>query len=222
MLLTKTKTPLVPLNRIRDVFSVSEKLAAASSVGNSSKSHSSRPGYAQTSTTSQNSTLLSSASKTRLDMRLAEINLKKSKGEKALTVKATERAIANANAKLAAKQAAKSNMLDFELAVIRAETELAKAKVMAEVREGFLNLEVGSEVEPALSAHDKVNYCEESIVQQNTGIAGPSKAVDSPNSTGMASDAQVSGVDTADAVPRLCTQSVATEGITRHAQEFYR
>ena len=71
-------------------------------------------------------------------MRLAEINLEKSKWEKALTVKATERAIANA--KVAADQAAEANMLDSELTVIHAETELAKAKVMAEAHEGFLDL----------------------------------------------------------------------------------
>ena len=116
---------------------VSEKLAAASSVGHSSKSHRSRRGYARSSTTSRTGTSLSSASKARLDMHLAEIKLEKFKREKALTVNATERSIAIANAKVAAEQAAKANMLDSELAVIHAETELAKPKVMAEVHEGL-------------------------------------------------------------------------------------
>ena len=203
------------------VSNVSEKLAdSCSSVGHFSKSHSSRLGYARSSTTSRTGTSLSSTSKARLDMRIAEINLEKSKREKALTVKATERAIAIANAKVAAEQAAEANMLDSELAVIHAETELAKAKVMAEAHEGLLDLEVDNEVEPALSAHDKVNYYVESLVQQNTEVPGPSKTIDCPSPTGMASDAQVSGVGTAD-VPRSCTQSVATEGITRHVQEFF-
>ena len=71
-------------------------------------------------------------------MHLAEIKLEKFKREKALTVNATERSIAIA--KVAAEQAAKANMLDSELAVTHAETELAKPKVMAEAHEGLLAL----------------------------------------------------------------------------------
>ena len=58
--------------------------------------------------------------------------------------------------------------MNSELAVIQAETELAKAKVIAEAFEGLLDDDVGGEFEnlaPSLSAHDKVSCYVENLVQ---------------------------------------------------------
>ena len=105
----------------------------------------------------QSCTTLSSTHKARLDMRMAEVNLEKAKREQALIAKAqTERAKADAvRVKTDTDQRAQEALLESERAIIQAEADLAKAKIISEASQGLLDLEDG---EPPLSAHDKVNY----------------------------------------------------------------
>ena len=150
----------------KQITGLFSKTRVSSSVKNSVKSYRSKMNLSQSDHTSQSGNSMSSAARAHLDIQIAKINLEKSKREKSLAEQASERAIEIAKAE--ARQASETAVMNSELAVIQAETELAKAKVIAEAFEGLLDDDVGGEFEnlaPSLSAHDKVSCYVENLVQ---------------------------------------------------------
>ena len=109
---------------------------ASSGSSRTSKAKSRRSGSASVRTSST----VSSASKARMDARLAEIRLKKAQQEQAIKAKALEADQAKA-------------LLESQREVLQAESELAEARVRLETVEEIPDLEV---LEPALSIQDKV------------------------------------------------------------------
>ena len=150
----------------KQITGLFSKAHVSSSVKNSVKSYRSKMNLSQSDHTSQGGNSMSSAARARLDIQIAKINLEKSKRKKSLAEQASEGAIEIAKAE--ARQASETAVMNSELAVIQAETELAKAKVIAEAFEGLLDDDVGGEFEnlaPSLSAHDKVSCYVENLVQ---------------------------------------------------------
>ena len=119
-----------------------ETLAIGSDVASSGSSRTSKVKSRRSGSASvQTSSTMSSASKERMDARLAEIRLKKAQQEQAIKAKA-----------LKADQA--KALLESQREVLQAESELAEARVRLETVEEIPELEV---LEPALSIQDKVN-----------------------------------------------------------------
>ena len=104
------------------------------------ESRRSRKGSGSGSTWHHSTTSLSSSVKARMNLRMAEMNLHAMKREQAL----------------------RKAMLETELAVIHAETELSKAKIRSEASQGLLDLD---DDEPSLSAHEKVSDYVNSLPQ---------------------------------------------------------
>ena len=104
------------------------------------ESRRSRKGSGSGSTSHHSTTSLSSSVKARMNLRMAEMNLHAMKREQAL----------------------RKAMLETELAVIHAETELSKAKIRSEASQGLLDLD---DDEPSLSAHEKVSDYVNSLPQ---------------------------------------------------------
>ena len=104
------------------------------------ESRRSRKGSGSGSTSHHSTTSLSSSVKARMNLRMAEMNLHAMKREQAL----------------------RKAMLETELAVIHAETELSKAKIRSEASQGLLDLD---DDDPSLSAHEKVSDYVNSLPQ---------------------------------------------------------